>query len=180
MVAVKGNSLEEYCFRRLGLRNYITAFYCENIFFCSQKNLSCRGKGGAISTLLLLPLKLRSGAGLLPFGASPLVNGSDAKLKLLLPEHRGETNFGKGSNLLVVVLVMVRLLVVVVVTLPMSTVMVFVIFGFRKNIARGSGENKLLLLSLKYRLPLTLLLSLQLWEFAAGAREAATENAPKK
>ncbi len=29
--------------------------------------------GGATSTLLLLPLKLRSGADLLPFGVSPLV-----------------------------------------------------------------------------------------------------------
>ena len=134
MVAVKGNSLEEYCFRRLGLRNYITAFYCENIFFCSQKNLSCRGKGGAISTLLLLPLKLRSGAGLLPFRVSPLVNGSNAELKLLLLEHRVEINSGKGANLLVMLLVVVMLVVVVaVVTVPMSMAMVFVIFGFQKK-----------------------------------------------
>ncbi len=40
--------------------------------------------------MLLLPLKLKSGAGLLPFGVSPLVSGSDAELKLLLPEHRME------------------------------------------------------------------------------------------
>ena len=81
---------------------------------------------------------------------------------------------------MVVVVVVVMMLAVVVATLPISMVMVFVIFGFRKNIARGSGENKMLLLSLKYILPLTLLLSLKLWEFAARAREAATENAPKK
>ena len=43
--------------------------------------------GGASNSLLLLPLKLRSGAGLLPFGVSPLVSGSDAELKLLLPER---------------------------------------------------------------------------------------------
>ena len=85
--------------------------------------------------MLLLPLKLISGAGLLPFGVSPLINGSDAELKLLLPEHRVEINSGKGANLLVMVLVMVMLLllVVVVVTLPMSMAMVFVIFGFRKK-----------------------------------------------
>ena len=81
------------------------------------------------------------------------------------------------------VLVVVTLVVVVVVvgvTLPMSMAMVFVIFGFRRNIARGSGDNKMLLLSLKCRLSPTLLLSLKLWDFAAGAREAATEDAPKK
>ena len=82
--------------------------------------------------MLLLPLKLRSGAGVLPFGVSPLVSGSDAELKLLLPEHREEINSGKGANLLVMVLVVVMLeVVVVVVTLPMSMAMVFVIFGFR-------------------------------------------------
>ena len=43
---------------------------------------------------------------------------------------------------------------------------------------RGSGENELLLLSLKRRLALSLLLTLKLWEDATGAREAATENAP--
>ena len=43
---------------------------------------------------------------------------------------------------------------------------------------RGSGENELLLLSLKRRLPLSLLLTLKLWEDATGAREAATEDAP--
>ena len=131
--------------------------------------------------MLLLPLKLRSGAGLLPFRVSPLVNGSDAELKMLLPEHRVEINSRKGANFLVMVLVVVTLVVVVVVvTLPMYMAMVFVIFGFRKNIARGSGENKMLLLSLKCRLSLTLLLSLKRWDFAAGAREAATEDAPKK
>ncbi len=87
--------------------------------------------------MLLLPLKLRSGAG--QIRVSPLVKGSDAELKLLLPEHLVEINSGKGANLLVMVVVVVMLLVVVVVvTLPMSTATVFVIFGFRKNIARGS------------------------------------------
>jgi hypothetical protein len=43
---------------------------------------------------------------------------------------------------------------------------------------RGCGDNELLLLSLKRRLPLSLLLTLKLWEDAKGAREAATENAP--
>ena len=143
MVAVKGNSLEENCFRRLGLRNYITAFLLRKYILMFAEKCILQRKGGAISTLLLLPLKLRSGPGLLPFGVSPLVNGSDAELKLLLPEHRGETNFGKGSNLLVMVLVvnmLVVVVVVVVVTLPMSTVMVFVIFGFRKKPARGSDD----------------------------------------
>jgi uncharacterized membrane-anchored protein len=72
----------------------------------------------------------------LPFGVSPLVNCSDAELKLLLPEHRVEINSGKGANLLVMVLVVVILVVVVVVvvvTLPISMAMVFVIFGFRKK-----------------------------------------------
>ena len=40
--------------------------------------------------MLLLPLKLRSGADLLPFEVSPSVNGSNAELLLLLPEHRGK------------------------------------------------------------------------------------------
>ncbi len=84
--------------------------------------------------------KLRFGADLLPFRLSPLVNGSDAELKMLLLKHRVEINSEKGANLLMIVLVVVMLLVVVVVvvTLPMSMAMVFVIFGFRKNIARGS------------------------------------------
>ncbi len=43
---------------------------------------------------------------------------------------------------------------------------------------RGSGENELLLISLKRRLPLFLLLTLKLWEDATEAREAATEDAP--
>ena len=130
---------------------------------------------------MLLPLNLRSGAGLLLFWVSPHVNGSDAELKLLLPEHRVDINSGKEANLLVMVLVVLILeVVVVVVTLPMSMAMVFVIFGFRYNIARGFGENKMLLLSLKCRLSLTLHLSLKLWYFAAGARGAATEDAPKK
>jgi hypothetical protein len=34
----------------------------------------------ALNALLLLPLKLRSGADLLPFGVSPPVNGSNAEL----------------------------------------------------------------------------------------------------
>ena len=76
--------------------------------------------------MLLLPLKLRSGAGLFPFLVSPLVNGSDAELKLLLPEHRVEINLGKGVNFLAMVLVVVTLVVVVVVTLPMSMAMVFI------------------------------------------------------
>ena len=45
---------------------------------------------------------------------------------------------------------------------------------------RGSGGNKLLLLSLEHRLLLSLLLTLKLWGVAAGAREAATEEASKK
>ncbi len=36
--------------------------------------------GEGTSTLLLLPLKLRFGADLLPFGVSPLVNGSNTEL----------------------------------------------------------------------------------------------------
>ena len=40
--------------------------------------------------MLLLPLKLRSGAGLLPFGVSTPLSGSDRELKLLLQEHRVE------------------------------------------------------------------------------------------
>ena len=88
--------------------------------------------------MLLLPLKLRSSASLLPFGVSPLVNGSDAELKLHLPEHRVEINSGKGANLLVMVLVVVMLVVVVVVvTLPMSMAMIFVISGFRKKNREG-------------------------------------------
>jgi hypothetical protein len=43
---------------------------------------------------------------------------------------------------LVVVMLVV---VVVVVTLPMSMAMVFVIFGFRKKIARGSDDRCMLL-----------------------------------
>ena len=41
----------------------------------------------------------------MPFGVSPLVNCSDAELKLLLPEHRVEINSGKGANILVILLV---------------------------------------------------------------------------
>ena len=41
------------------------------------------------STLLLLPLKLRSGADLLLFGVLSTC-GFNAELYLLLPEHRGE------------------------------------------------------------------------------------------
>ncbi len=37
----------------------------------------------------------------MPFGVSPLVNCSDAELKLLLPEHRVEINSGKRSESLV-------------------------------------------------------------------------------
>ena len=36
--------------------------------------------GAALNALLLLPLKLRFSAYLLPFGASPPVNGSNAEL----------------------------------------------------------------------------------------------------
>ena len=39
---------------------------------------------------MLLPLKLRSCAIFLPFEVSPPVNGSNAELLLLLPEHRGK------------------------------------------------------------------------------------------
>ncbi len=67
----------------------------------------------------------------MPFGVSPLVNCSDAELKLLLPEHRVELNSGKGANLKAMLVVVVMLvMVVVVVTLPMSMAMVFMIFGF--------------------------------------------------
>ena len=46
---------------------------------------------------------------------------------------------------------------------------------------RSSGGNHLLLLSLKRSLPLSLLLTLKLWEVAiTGAREAATEEAHEK
>ena len=72
----------------------------------------------------------------LSFGVPPLVNGSDAELKLLLPEHREKKKIGATEDLLVEVLV-VMLVVVVLVMLPMLMVImfvVFVIFGFRKNI----------------------------------------------
>ncbi len=70
------------------------------------------------------------------FGVSPLVNGSDAELKLLLPEHREKKKIWTTMDLLVEVLV-VMLVVVMMVTLPMLMVImfvVFVIFGFRTNI----------------------------------------------
>ena len=46
--------------------------------------------GGDANSMLLLPLKLRSVGDVLPFGVSPLVSGSDAELKLLLPKHRAK------------------------------------------------------------------------------------------
>ncbi len=45
---------------------------------------------------------------------------------------------------------------------------------------RGSGGDHPLLLSLKWRLSLSLLLTLNLWEVAAEAREAATEEGLEK
>ncbi len=45
---------------------------------------------------------------------------------------------------------------------------------------RGSGGNHLLLLSLKRSLSFSLMLTLKLWEVAAGAWEAATEEALEK
>ncbi len=74
----------------------------------------------------------------LSFGVSPLVNGFDAELKLLLPEHREKKKIGTTVDLLVEMLVVMLVVVVVLVTLPMLVVImfvVFVIFGFRKNIA---------------------------------------------
>ena len=73
---------------------------------------------------------------------SPLVNGSDAELKLLLLEHREKKKIGTTIDLVVEVLV-VMLVVVVLVTLPMLmeiVFVVFVIFGFRKNIGRGLDD----------------------------------------
>ena len=70
---------------------------------------------------------------------SPLVNGSDAELKVLLLEHREKKKIGTTMDLVVEVLV-VMLVVVVLVTLPLLmeiVFVVFVIFGFRKNIGRG-------------------------------------------
>ena len=75
-----------------------------------------------------------------------------------------------------VLVVVMLVVVVVVVTLPMSMAIVLATLGFRKNVASGTRENKRLMLSLKCRLSLTLLLSLKLWDFAAGAWEAATEG----
>jgi hypothetical protein len=66
----------------------------------------------------------------LPFGVSPLVNCSDAELKLLLLEHRGEQTAGNGADTTVVVLV-VMLVVVLIVT--MSLPMVLVLLDFRKE-----------------------------------------------
>ncbi len=43
--------------------------------------------GGALNALLMLPLKLRPSADLLPKRVSWLVNGSNAELYLLPPEH---------------------------------------------------------------------------------------------
>jgi hypothetical protein len=49
-----------------------------------KKNVFEGGGGGwrwgASNALLMLPLKLRYGAEPLPFGVSPLVNGSNAEL----------------------------------------------------------------------------------------------------
>ena len=80
--------------------------------------------------------------GPLSFGVSPLVNGSDAELKLLLLEHREKKKIWTTMDLVVEVLV-VMLVVVELVTLPMLVVIVFVvfvIFGFRKNIGRGLDD----------------------------------------
>ena len=49
--------------------------------------------GGAASSLMMLPLKSRSGAILMLFGGffdCIIENRSNAELYLLLPEHRGE------------------------------------------------------------------------------------------
>ncbi len=43
----------------------------------------------------------------LSFGVSPLVNGSDAELKLLPPEHREKKKIGTTVDLLVEVLVVI-------------------------------------------------------------------------
>ena len=79
----------------------------------------------------------------MPFGVPPLVNGVNAEVLPLLPEHRGDINAGNESNLLVVVLVFMPVMVMVV-TLPLHVVMVLVIFGFRK-IARDSNDWGILL-----------------------------------
>ena len=76
---------------------------------------------------------------ILPFGVSPLVNGSNAELELLLPEYRGKQNAGNISILLVVVLV-VMLVVVLMVLLSVPSVIVLVIFGLRKKPARSSED----------------------------------------
>jgi hypothetical protein len=82
----------------------------------------------------------------LPFGVSPLVNCSDAELKLLLPEHRVEINSGKGANLLLMLMLVVMLVVVVaVVTLPMSMANGVRDIRLSKKTARGSDDRCMLL-----------------------------------
>ena len=67
------------------------------------------------NTLLLLPLKLRSGAVHLPYRVSQVVTVSNAELHLLQPEHREEYMMPNISNRLVEVLVVVLVLVLVAV-----------------------------------------------------------------
>ncbi len=82
------------------------------------------------NTLLLIPLKLRSGAVHLPYRVSQVVTVSNAEPQLLQPEHR-EEKMPNISNRLVEALVVVLVLVLVAVVLPMTLVLVLVIFGFR-------------------------------------------------
>ncbi len=78
---------------------------------------------GAANKLLLLALKLGYGAGLMPFGVSPLLNESNAELYLFLLKHREEKRWN-GAVLLVVVLVVV-MVVVLVVMLPMPLELIY-------------------------------------------------------
>ncbi len=75
---MKDNSIEVFFFGGLAVERMALNFHFENMLYCSLKKRKKKlaEAGGGTSSLLLLPLKLRYGADLLPFGVSPLANGS--------------------------------------------------------------------------------------------------------
>ena len=78
---------------RPGCRQYSIVFSLRKDDLLSQRNIPYRGRG-IDKYFAAATAKAEIWRGPLAFGVSPLVNGSDAELLLLLPEHRGKNNAG--------------------------------------------------------------------------------------